>query len=81
MRFDKPVLSSNVCSMPEILEDAPIYFSPIYESSIYKALQLFTASDYSTLQKTVREQYKKIAERQQSDLQQLAIAMLNGSFI
>ena len=81
MRFDKPVLSSNVCSMPEILEDAPIYFSPIYESSMYRALQQFTASDYSTLQKQVREQYKKIAERQQTDLQQLAIKLLNGAFI
>ena len=81
MRFDKPVLSSNVCSMPEVLGDAPVYFSPIYESSMYKALQRFTESDYSTLQKRVREQYKKIAERQQTDLQQLAIKLLNGAFI
>lgn len=81
MRFDKPVLSSNVCSMPEILEDAPIYFSPIYESNMYKALLRFTKSDYSTLQKQVREQYKKIAERQQMDLQKLAIKLLNGAFI
>jgi len=80
MRFDKPVLSSNVCSMPEILEEAPIYFSPIYESSMYRALQKFTESDYSTLQKQVREQYKKISERQQTDLQQLAIGLLNGAF-
>lgn len=81
MRFDKPILASNVCSMPEVLEDAPIYFSPIYESSMYKALQRFTESDYSILQKQVREQYKKISERQQTDLKQLAIELLNGAFI
>ena len=44
MRYGKPVICSNVCSMPEVLENAPIYFSPIYETDMFSALNKFSPS-------------------------------------
>lgn len=35
MKYSTPVLSSNVCSMPEVLGDAPLYFSPFYEEDLF----------------------------------------------
>jgi glycosyltransferase involved in cell wall biosynthesis len=81
MRFEKPVLSSNVCSMPEILGDSPIYFSPIYESSMYGALRKFHDMDYATMQNKVRTQFGIIKEKQQNDLTRLTTMLLDGSFL
>jgi len=81
MRFDKPVLSSNVCSMPEILGDAPIYFSPVYESSMYGALRKFNSSSYEKLQEQVHKQYEKVHRRQNDDLKKLSTILLNGSLL
>ena len=38
MRYGKPVIASNICSIPEVLADAPIYFSPFYKADLMKAL-------------------------------------------
>lgn len=51
MKYGKPILCSNVCSIPEILSDAPIYFSPFYEVDLFKAL------------KTVIKEYKQLSEK------------------
>lgn len=81
MQYGKPVVSSNVCSMPEILGNSPIYFSPIYESSMYGALLSFNATPYEQLQKKAEEQFCAIKEKQLDDLQRLSTMLLNGSFI
>jgi glycosyltransferase involved in cell wall biosynthesis len=35
MRYGTPVISSNTCSMPEVLGDAATYFSPLFENDLY----------------------------------------------
>lgn len=68
MRFGKPVLSSNVTSMPEILGDAPIYFSPLYESDIFRAMSSLTEDNYKTYSQKSLERYNAVSVRQQQDL-------------
>jgi glycosyltransferase involved in cell wall biosynthesis len=80
MRYGKAVLSSNVCSMPEILGNAPIYFSPIYESSMYGALQSFSLTPYELMKKKAEEQFCIIKEKQNNDLRTLSHKLLNGYF-
>lgn len=70
MRYGKPVLSSNVTSMPEILGDAPLYFSPIYPSDIYRSLNNVTAH-YDELSQKSLKRYSEISRRQQVDLEKL----------
>ena len=81
MRYGKPVLASNVCSIPEILGDSPIYFSPIYESSMFGALKKFNATDYSLLQEKANVQFNKISQRQEDDLFHLTTMLMDGTFI
>lgn len=71
MKYGKPVLSSNVCSMPEILEDAPVYFSPLYESAIFGALCCLTDDNYQYYSEKSITQYSKIHEKQEQDLEDL----------
>lgn len=71
MRYGKPVICSNACSIPQVLGDAPIYFSPFYETAVYQALQTFDQSDYDTLAERSRRQYHAVYERQELDLQSL----------
>jgi glycosyltransferase involved in cell wall biosynthesis len=81
MKYGKPVLSSNVCSMPEILEDSPIYFSPFYESSIYGALKKFNATDYDSLREKASIQFNLISRKQNNDLLRLTTMLMDGTFI
>ena len=71
MRYGKPVLSSNVGAVREVLADAPIYFSPLYEADIFQALCTFVNTNYSTLQTVCFRQYEKISARQHDDLKTL----------
>lgn len=76
MKYSKPVLSSNVCSMPEILGDAPIYFSPIYKADIFKALHKVVV-EYDQLSNKSRVQYLKINDLQNKSLIQLIDLILS----
>lgn len=67
MHYGKPILSTNATSVPEILEDAPIYFSPLYESGIFHAFQKLTEDRYSTYCELSRKQYEKTQKRQLND--------------
>ena len=71
LKYGKPVLCSNLCSIPEVMGDAPIYFSPFYETDIYRALMLMDTSDYAQLQQRAKCRYEVISERQETDLQTL----------
>jgi glycosyltransferase involved in cell wall biosynthesis len=74
MKYGKPVLASNVTSMPEILGDAPIYFSPFYNADMFKAmitLAEMSEEEYSKRSEISLEQYKVVQERQELDLQSL----------
>lgn len=71
MKYGKPILSSNVCSMREVLQDAPIYFSPYYESDIFWAMERFSQSDYELLAQRSKECYMRVNNRQHEDLNKL----------
>lgn len=74
MKYGKPVLSSNTTSMPEILGDAPIYFSPFYNADMFKAmitLAELSDEEYAKRSKMSLEQYKVVHQRQERDLQRL----------
>lgn len=77
MSFGKPVLASNVTSMPEVLGDAPIYFSPLYESDIFKALNVLNEFNYEDYSDKSQNRYKKISTRQQQDLDKLIQIIVN----
>lgn len=81
MRYGKPVLSSQICSMPEILGDSPIYFSPLYESSMYGALKRFNDTPYEYLHERSNKQYKIIEKNQTDDLKKLSTMLLDGYFL
>lgn len=81
MKYGKPVISSNVCSMPEVLEDAPVYFSPVYETDMYRALNKFVATPYEELGERALRQFNKVAGKQKADLDRLTKMLLDGSFV
>lgn len=70
MKYSKPVLCSNVCSMPEILGSAPLFFSPFYATDIYRALEQLD-SKYLSLAERSAEQYAVVRNLQQESLRAL----------
>lgn len=77
MKYGKPVLASNVTSIPEILGNAPIYFSPIYESDIFSALSKLSDDEYDSYTNKSLERYHSIRERQEADLETLLKLITN----
>ncbi len=71
MRYGKPVLCSNTTSMPEILGNAPILFSPLYESGIFDALCKLSDENYEIYKTNSLESYNIIHKRQELDLQKM----------
>ena len=76
MKYGKPVLCSNVCSMPEILGDAPIYFSPFYETDIFRALHVLRDDNYAFFAERSRSRQAEVAQRQVADLNTLVHMIL-----
>lgn len=76
MHYEKPILCSNVSSMPGIYGVAPIYFSPMYESSIFSALNTLTDSNYIEYSQKSKEQYDRVKKRQERDLDSLLFLLL-----
>ena len=75
MKYRKPVLSSNVCSLPEVLGDAPIYFSPFYVSDMVYAIKRLEKS-YSFYCDQSYNRFLKVSERQKEDLEKLVSFIL-----
>lgn len=71
MHYAKPVLCSDVTSIPEILCESPIYFSPMYENSIFMALNKLNSYNYDYYCKQSFKQYSIIRKRQDRDLSSL----------
>lgn len=78
MRFAKPVLSSNTSSIREVLGDAPLYFSPFYESDIFAALCSLTQDNYSDYCKKSLARYGIIHKQQEKHLDDLVDMILSG---
>lgn len=71
MCYGVPVLSSGMASLPEILGEDSIYFSPFYKCDLYDKLNQFVKMDYPKLKKKSLERYRIIKEKQEQDLQEL----------
>ena len=78
MKYGKPVLSSNTTSLPEVLGDAAIYFSPLYETAIFEALLKLTDDNYYTYCEMSRNRYQQMKAKQESDLQELLSLILKS---
>lgn len=77
MRYNKPVLCTNTTSVPEVLADAPIYFSPFYETDIFKALACLNDSNYNNYSELSNKRYMLIKEKQEADLNTLLDILSN----
>lgn len=71
-----PVIASNVTSIPEILGDAGIYFSPYYPADLYRAINVLLANNDS-LKDRMAKRSSEILSKQQSDLEHLIDIILN----
>ena len=80
MKYGKPVLASNVCSIPEVYGQAPVYFSPYYKSDIVFALRKLK-ENYSEYSNRSRQRYREVADRQKTDLEKLIRKILYPSGI
>lgn len=63
MKYGRPIIASNICSIPEILADAPIYFSPFYRVDLMKAL-INVISNHEFYSKKSMLRYLEIKELQ-----------------
>lgn len=71
MRYGKPVLASYCTSIPEVLGDSAIYFSPLYVSEAFRALHKLNDDNYKEFADKSLAQYQIIHGRQESDLAEL----------
>lgn len=79
MKFGRPVISSNVCSMPEILGDAPVYVSPFYETDIYRALRVLSDESVAhELSKKSLSHFLSVENRQKEDLEKMLNLILEN---
>lgn len=76
MKYGIPVLSSNATSLPEVLGDAAIYFSPLYETAIFEALLKLTDDNYEAYSEMASTRYRQLKIKQESDLQNLIALIL-----
>lgn len=76
MKYGKPIVCSNVCSIPEILSDAPIYFSPFYQVDLFKALKRVEI-EYEQLSEKSLLRYQIINKKQSESLEKLSNTILN----
>ena len=76
MKYGKPILCSNVCSMPEILSDAPVYFSPYYKVDLVKGLKK-VVKDYPLLSEKSLLRYPIIQKKQKESMDLISNSILN----
>ena len=79
MSFGKPVLVSNTSSIPEVCKEAAIYFSPFFESDIYRSLVLLDEKSYSSYQNKAQKRFQELKMKQESDLIELIELILHDS--
>ncbi|PNP95240.1 hypothetical protein BFS16_05840 [Hoylesella timonensis] len=76
MKYGTPIIASNVTSIPEILGNAGIYFSPLYPADLYRAIKVVIGN--RDINKTEMEKrYKEITNKQQNDLNNLIAEILS----
>ena len=76
MKYGKPILCSNVCSMPEILSDAPVYFSPYYKVDLFRGLKK-VVKDYQLLSEKSLIRWSIIQKKQKESMELISNSILN----
>ena len=76
MSYSKPIITSNVCSIPEIVGSEAIMFSPFYESDIFKALNTLKDSNYAYFANNSRLRFLYVSKKQAEDLCKLVSYIL-----
>lgn len=71
-----PVIASNVTSIPEILGDAGIYFSPFYPADLYRAINVLLNNKDCLMERMARRS-SELLSKQQKDLDYLIDVLLN----
>ena len=69
-KYGTPVIASNVTSIPEILGDAGVYFSPFYPADLYRAIKS-VLQNRDLRKEAIIKRYEDVCRRQQADLQEL----------
>jgi len=75
MHYGTPCVASNVTSIPEILGDAGVYFSPLYSADMYRAIKK-VMNDRDCRKEQIVLRYAEVTHRQQNDLQALVTEIL-----
>lgn len=75
LRHGTPTVASNVTSIPEILGEAGVYFSPFYPADLYRAINSML-KDREHYKNAISQRYAEITQRQQSDLDCLVSEIL-----
>ena len=79
MRYGVPVAASGTSSIPEICQNAAIYFDPYNVSEIKnRILQLLDNDIYTEYSARAVERYKVVSERQKQDLEKIVNFILEG---
>lgn len=75
IKYSTPVLASNVCSMPEVLGNSAVYFSPFYENDLFCKMKYLDAN-YHHYRLKSRERYDAVSKRQEQDFRLLIAEIL-----
>lgn len=70
MSHGTPCVASNVTSIPEILGDAGIYFSPLYPADMYRAIKM-VMDNRNCRKEQIEHRFKEVLRHQQNDLKKL----------
>ena len=76
MKYGTPTIVSNVTSMPEIIKDASVYFSPFYPADLYGKIKM-VLDNPEFLKEKIIKRYNDICLRQESDLKNLIKCILS----
>ncbi len=78
MRYGTPTIASNVTSIPEILGDAAIYFSPLYPADLYRAVNHLLEHPEQKNEE-MKRRLTQLKEREDADMQALLHEIFTAS--
>lgn len=70
MRYGVPVVVSNATSIPEVVAEAGVYFSPFYPADLYRALR-YMMDHREELQKKSLQRFNEICSMQRESMDEL----------
>lgn len=75
MKYGTPVVCSNVTSMPELLGNNVLYFSPFYPSDLFNKI-LYLQKNYTIYKDLSQKGFERIHHKQEADFQKLISLIL-----